>query len=78
MEAEIISFQTTYEELKLSLMSFLTPSNHCFQTTYEELKPSNVVQAKPSNDGFQTTYEELKPGGGALDADKTLSFLDYL
>ncbi len=54
-----LRFQTTYEELKPSLLLPIKHQYPCFQTTYEELKPE-VQIGNDTISGFQTTYEELK------------------
>ncbi|SSC12725.1 conserved protein of unknown function [Mesotoga infera] len=59
-EAEMTSFQTTYEELKLNFLVGVTVW-FGFQTTYEELKPiMNTKLLETTMFSFQTTYEELK------------------
>jgi len=57
-----MSFQTTYEELKLEHHIPLESSElDGFQTTYEELKRDLDHQFVVVHECFQTTYEELKP-----------------
>ena len=63
-QVHIVSFQTTYEELKLRLWENNSIAIR-FQTTYEELK-LEVHFHPPWWSGFQTTYEELKPALLAL------------
>jgi len=56
----VAGFQTTYEELKLSMIRWTRAWRKGFQTTYEELKPVLDRKGDLVYFGFQTTYEELK------------------
>jgi len=54
------SFESTYEELKLSVKSFLSCLSCCFESTYEELKLGLSEIVKGFGLSFESTYEELK------------------
>ena len=60
MKHKLLSFQPTYEELKLSVLAGISITTVGFQPTYEELKLYNVAFAVAAIARFQPTYEELK------------------
>ena len=55
----LLSFQTTYEELKQQTQCSYKLW-HRFQFTYKELKRISISRKPPRAVRFQTTYEELK------------------
>ena len=64
-----ISFQSTYEELKLVREGVSYKQTLGFQSTYEELKPGTLEIDGVETTRFQSTYEELKLNETALQHD---------
>ena len=75
----MISFQPTYEELKLidsNDEKYIFPG---FQPTYEELKRQELKNALVRDAGFQPTYEELKQDNSFMPLPLSISaFPAYL
>jgi len=53
-------FESTYEELKPSLLGNWTKILFSFESTYEELKHGKSINNLFNIDCFESTYEELK------------------
>ena len=60
MKIHLLSFYSTYEELKLSIRLPDSAVLISFYSTYEELKPAFERQQQRLREGFYSTYEELK------------------
>ena len=70
----IVSFYSTYEELKRFLIDYLPINNKCFYSTYEELKHVNCCRHPVTNFSFYSTYEELKLGSSGTSTSKSSCF----